>query len=146
MSKSECERRYKILYLPKDELLLILKVLTQAGNVYEYLQLLELENLPDSKGLKIEAVWFSHERDSFGILLYHPSFEITAEGLIPPEITTYIRIYEVKKGSYLIPFLKRFDKAQLYLNEDLPDDRFDLFVGKKMYEEIKEIERKEDET
>ena len=74
------KRRCKIVYVPHG---FIMSFLTFSDR--ECIIRPIIKNLPDS-GCEIRTVRYFPERDSFGFIVYHPSFDIVPMGIMCPEI------------------------------------------------------------
>ena len=74
------ERRYKIVYVPHG---FIMSFLTFADR--ECIVKPVIKSLPNS-GCEIRTVSYSPERDVFGFIVYHPSFDVIPMGTMCPEV------------------------------------------------------------
>ncbi len=78
------ERRYKIAYIPHEFIIHFLTFMF-SFNERDYIAMPIIKDLP-KEGCEVKTVSYFPERDAFGFIIHHESFEPVPLGTICPEI------------------------------------------------------------
>jgi len=87
----ENERRNKIVYVPRES---VLRCLRQY--VPKYVVISVVPDLPE--GFMVKDVHYICERDAFGFIISHPSFDVVPIGTPCPEIIMDIKKFQRIRG------------------------------------------------